>query len=121
MLLKFLRNAAGYIIIFFDWLTRPKPVARDAATQAQVQSAAQGLSLYQFYACPFCIKTRRALHALNVKIDICDIGKDSNHRAALESGGGRIKVPCLRIEEGENVRWMYQSKDIISYLRETVK
>ena len=31
--------------------------------------------------------------------------------------GGDLKVPCLRIPEGERgVHWMYESKEIIGYL-----
>jgi glutathione S-transferase len=43
-----------------------------------------------------------------------------SHHAAREellAGGGDLKVPCLRIGEGEHAsQWMYESKDIISYL-----
>ncbi len=28
-----------------------------------------------------------------------------------------MQVPCLRIEEGERVRWLYESADIIAYLK----
>ncbi|MBT7717899.1 MAG: glutathione S-transferase domain-containing protein, partial [Halieaceae bacterium] len=32
-------------------------------------------------------------------------------------GGGNLKVPCLRIDQGEqDYEWMYESKDIIQYL-----
>jgi hypothetical protein len=38
-------------------------------------------------------------------------------RVELLAGGGRLKVPCLRVVDaagGES--WMYESKDIIDYL-----
>ena len=76
----------------------------------------QGLSLYQFFACPFCTKTRRAIHKLNVNVEARDINKSPEYREQLEQGGGRVKVPCLRIEEKGEVRWMYESNDIISFL-----
>ena len=35
----------------------------------------------------------------------------------LLSGGGYLKVPCLRIGESEHgAQWMYESKDIIGHL-----
>ncbi len=80
----------------------------------------QGLSLYQLYACPFCVKTRRALHRLNVKVEVQDIGKNSEKRKELEVNGGRVKVPCLRIEENDTVRWMYESNEIIDYLKRRI-
>ncbi|HAI96784.1 MAG TPA: glutaredoxin, partial [Methylococcaceae bacterium] len=33
-------------------------------------------------------------------------------------GGGKLKVPCLRIEEDGKVSWMYESSDIINYLED---
>ncbi|MCU7223279.1 glutaredoxin, partial [Pseudomonas brassicacearum] len=71
----------------------------------------------QFHACPFCVKTRRALHRLNVPVTLRDAKNDPLHRQALLEGGGRVKVPCLRIEEDDGkVTWMYESNDIIAYL-----
>ena len=41
---------------------------------------------------------------------------DPQARQALLEGGGKVKVPCLRIEENGQVRWMYESSEIIAYL-----
>lgn len=120
MIIKLLRNALGLIIVFFDSVTRPKATKRAQAEQDQAQQNVEGHSLYQLYACPFCVKTRRALHRLNVDLDIRDINKDPKHRADLENGGGCIKVPCLRIEKDGKVEWMYESNDIIQYLEQRV-
>ncbi len=120
MLVKAIRNALGLIIVGVDKLTRPKPIQRDLEQQEKVQEAVNGLSLYQLYACPFCVKTRRALHQLGVDIELRDIGKQREHREALSEQGGRVMVPCLRIEEEGRVNWLYESNDIIAYLREKV-
>ncbi len=116
LILKGARNGLGLIIVFFDWISRPKAIQRSEADQAKAQLAMQGLSLYQFFACPFCTKTRRAIHKLGVVVDARDINKNHQHRSDLETGGGRVKVPCLRIEEQGKVRWMYESNEIISFL-----
>ena len=120
IILKRARHGLGLIIVFFDWISRPKGIERSEQQQAQAQSAMQGLSLYQFFACPFCTKTRRAIHRLNVVVEARDINKSSEHRRQLETDGGRVKVPCLRIEEKGEVRWMYESKQIISFLEQRV-
>ena len=120
MLLRILRTSIGYVVIFFDWITRGKGVARSAQEQEKVQAALGGLSLYQHQACPFCIKTRRALHKLSAKVEIRDIRKTPSYREQLEVGGGRVKVPCLRIEDGDDVRWMYESGEIIGFLSQRV-
>jgi len=116
MIVKALRVGLGQLIVFGDWISRPAKRKRDPAAQAQVDQAARQLSLYQFHACPFCVKTRRALHRLNVPVTLRDAKHDPVHRQALLEGGGRVKVPCLRIDEGDKTTWMYESKDIIAYL-----
>lgn len=118
MIIKLVRNALGVVIVFFDWVSRPKAPQRSADEQHRIQSALNGLSLYQFFACPFCVKTRRAIHALGINIELRDINKDAKHREELQLGGGQVKVPCLRIEENNEVRWMYESNDIIAYLKQ---
>ena len=40
------------------------------------------------------------------------------NNADLIAGGGKSQVPCLRIEdENGDVHWMYESIDIIRYLK----
>lgn len=116
MLIKALRIGLGQTIIGLDLLTRPRKLKRSAEAQKQVEEQTAGLALYQFQACPFCVKTRRAMHKLNLPIALRDVKKDPEHREALLAGGGRIKVPCLRIEEEGRTAWMYESNDIIAYL-----
>lgn len=116
MLIKALRIGLGQTIVGLDLLTRPRKLKRSAEAQKQVEEQTAGLALYQFQACPFCVKTRRAMHKLNLPIALHDVKKDPEHREALLAGGGRIKVPCLRIEEEGRTAWMYESNDIIAYL-----
>jgi glutaredoxin len=116
MFVKALRVGLGQIIVLGDALTRPRPQKRSPQGQAAVNADAASLSLYQFQACPFCVKTRRAMHRLNVPVTLKDAKNDPEARAALLAGGGKVKVPCLRIEEADGTRWMYESNDIIAYL-----
>ncbi|WP_312433756.1 glutaredoxin [Achromobacter sp.] len=116
MLVKALRVGLGQIIVLGDALTRPRPQKRSPQGQAAVNADAATLSLYQFQACPFCVKTRRAMHRLNVPVALKDAKHDPDARAALQAGGGKVKVPCLRIEDADGTRWMYESNDIIAYL-----
>ena len=117
MIVKVLREGLGRLIVLGDFLSRPKPIQRSAQAQQAVDDAAKNLSLYQFYACPFCVKTRRAIHRLNVPIEMRSAQTGSEHRQTLLTEGGEIKVPCLRIDEGGETQWMYESSDIIAYLQ----
>jgi glutaredoxin len=117
VLIKALRIGLGQLIIFIDFITRPRPLRRTAEAQALVEQSAAGLSLYQFRACPFCVRTRRTLRQLNLPIKLHDAMHDPLARQTLLSEGGAIKVPCLRIDENGKSTWLYDSKVIIQYLQ----
>ncbi|MCF5054786.1 glutaredoxin, partial [Pseudomonas syringae] len=95
---------------------RPHKKPPPAEQQARVTAPARDLPLYQFHACPFCVKTRRTLHRLNVPVALKDAKNNEQDRQTLLEQGGKIKVPCLRIEENGQTTWMYDSKVIIDYL-----
>jgi glutaredoxin len=118
MFIKAVRNILGQLIIFLDFISRPRKLRRTPEAQAAVEQAAAGLTLYQFRACPFCVKTRRALHQLNVPVSLRDASNDSRARQELLAQGGKIQVPCLRIEENGQSVWLYESKAIIAYLQQ---
>ncbi|NWA27832.1 glutathione S-transferase N-terminal domain-containing protein [Pseudomonas gingeri] len=117
MFVKALRVGLGQLIIFIDFLTRPGKQKRSTPDQAKVDAAAKDLTLYQFHACPFCVKTRRTLRRLNVPVALRDAKNNEQDRQTLLEQGGKIKVPCLRIEENGQTTWMYESKVIIDYLQ----
>lgn len=105
------------VMLLIDRLTAPTPIQRPEAEQQQVDSQTRALRLYQFRTCPFCIKTRHAVRRLALNIELRDAQHDPGSREELLKGGGEVKVPCLRISEPDGeVRWMYESDDIIAYL-----
>lgn len=105
------------VMLVAEKLSTPRSVERSAEEQAQVDEQCRQLALYQFRACPFCIKVRKEMARLGLKIEIRDAQLDPDHRRALEQGGGKVKVPCLRIshEDGRD-EWLYESDDINAWL-----
>ncbi|HEY9081218.1 glutaredoxin domain-containing protein [Magnetovibrio sp.] len=115
--MKFVRWLLGRLVLTIDFLTRPQPIKRDPAAQAAIDAKTAPMALYQFEACPFCVKVRRVMrkHALN--IELRDAKNNAQFKEELTSQGGKHKVPCLRIENASGeVTWLYESNDIISYL-----
>ncbi len=111
------RKILGALILFFDWLFTPKGIKRDLSLQAKIDQETARLALYQFAACPFCVKVRRAIKRQSLKIKVLDAKNCEKSRNELMIGGGKIKVPCLKIICADgNVRWIYESKDIVNYL-----
>ena len=116
--LRLLREGSGRILILIDWLFKPSVVKRNDEEQAKVDQETKILKLYQFYACPFCVKTRRAIKRLNLKVETRDAQTAGKFRKELEISGGKIKVPCLKLEGAGEATWIYESNDIIKYLDE---
>ncbi len=73
--------------------------------------------LYQYASCPFCHRVRQFLEREGIAVEMRDTLLDGEARRELIEGGGRGTVPCLRIERDQQVRWLYESMDIIGYLR----
>jgi len=108
----------GPIILLWDKLNPPRGMVRPPEEQQQVDASSNDLVLYQFKMCPFCVKARRAIKRLSLNIETRDALREESSREELLAGGGKIKVPCLRIADDEgNATWMYESSDIITYLQ----
>lgn len=118
MLIKALRNGLGALIVFANWLTLPKQQVRLPEAQQAVVERAKQLKLYQFNACPFCVKVRRHLHRLNVPVESVEASQGTAGREELVREGGKKQVPCLRIENDGEVQWLYESSAIIDWLDE---
>ena len=106
-------------MLLWEVITAPSGVKRPDSEQQKVDAATSKMALYQFRTCPFCIKVRHVMRELSLTIVTRDARKDPENRRQLLEGGGEVKVPCLRItNEDGSERWMYESDDIIQYLRE---
>lgn len=113
-----IRWVLGQIILILDFLTSPKAVVREAEEQRAIDDVTASMSMYQFKTCPFCVKVRRELKRHALHIELRDAKNDAELKAELVREGGRHKVPCLRIEKPDNsVQWLYESNDIIAYLK----
>ena len=114
-----IRLILGKLILLFNWVFTPRSVQRKPEQQAQVDSQTASLTLYQYEACPFCVKVRRTMKRQGLNIETLDVKRNEMAREELLAGGGTLKVPCLRIGEGERgFQWMYESGDIVNYLEQ---
>ncbi|WP_210397529.1 glutaredoxin family protein [Motiliproteus sediminis] len=117
--MKVIRWLLGRLILLINALTLPRGVKRSAEQQALIDQQTAALALYQYKACPFCVKVRRSMKRHSLAIETREVKNHPVHRAELEQGGGQVKVPCLRIDEGNGqVRWLYESSEIVSYLEQ---
>ena len=70
------------------------------------------LTLYYKKSCPYCQKVLRFMEDANINLDIRDTLQPGNQNDLVKIGGKK-QVPCLIVEG----KAMYESEDIISYLK----
>lgn len=122
VLMALIRWILGALILFLDRLTAPQALTRPPEQQRLVDQSTEKLKLYQFEACPFCVKVRREVRRLGLNIEMRDVRTNPSFAKELNEGGGQYQVPCLRIEQDAGqVQWMYESSDIIQYLNDRFK
>jgi glutaredoxin len=116
--MKFIRWFLGRLILSFDFITRPKPILREEKDQKKIDFITSKLSLYQFNACPFCVRVRRQIRKLSLDVELRDAKNNIGYKEELMSEGGAHKVPCLRIDHNsKHTEWLYGSNEIIVYLK----
>ena len=114
--MKLIRWVLGLLILSADYITRPKPIVRDLHKQKEIDDLTSGMALYQFKACPFCVKVRRHMRKYALNIELRDAKNDQKSKHELIVEGGKHKVPCLRIDDKQNTTWLYSSNDICAFL-----
>ena len=70
--------------------------------------------LYYSETCPYCRKVLDFLEKENIKFNPRDVSEPENLRKLLEKGG-KAQVPFL--VDNDNDFSMYESNDIIEYIR----
>lgn len=117
LVLNVFRNGLGAIIALVSWLIPVRKVERTAEQQQEVDKKTAHIELYQFFGCPFCIKTRRTIRRLNLNIIARNAqNKQGAFRVELLKETGKTQVPCLKITKGNKVEWMLETSAIIAYL-----
>lgn len=115
--MKFIRWFLGRLILTINFLTPPRSIERDPDVQKVIDAKTAKMALYQFEACPFCVKVRRFFKRQALNIELRDAKNNAVFKDELTQQGGKHQAPCLRIEdEQKNVTWLYESKDIIAFL-----
>lgn len=77
----------------------------------------QLLELWSFEASPYCRKVREELNRLGLDALVHNVGKRGRRRAELVALGGKMQVPYL-VDPNTGTA-MYESDDIVAYLRKT--
>lgn len=73
------------------------------------------LRLFVGTVCPYCAVVKNFIEDNNIEgIEMVNINEDKEAREYLLEQGGKQQVPCLFI--GDEA--LYESKDIIDYLKE---
>ncbi|ACJ28564.1 Glutaredoxin-like protein [Shewanella piezotolerans WP3] len=110
-----IRWVLGRIILFLNFIFAPKKLKRPIAEQQKIDDVTKNMTIYEYKACPFCVKVRRSLRRQGLNIVTLD-AKQEPHKNTLLTEGGKLQVPCLKIEDEGKATWMYESSEIIGFL-----
>lgn len=77
----------------------------------------ENYQLFKTDMCGFCYRVRHFLDEHGIEVELRDTNREPDAFRELLKGGGRSTVPCLKIQRGDEVEWMYESMDIIDYFR----
>ncbi len=122
MIMSLIRWPIGRLILLLNFIFSPSSPKRTQSEQEKVDVKTQNLSLYQLPSCPFCVKVRRTMKREGLNVELRNINKNNSFSEELTNGGGKRKVPCLRIEkENGEVQWLYESGDVVAHLQQLVK
>ena len=114
--MRIIRFFLSYVVYAVDYICCPAVKKWPQEKQQKLDKQCASLALYEFKACPFCVKVRWEMCRLGLKIPLYDAKRKGLHRQVLLKEGGKVQVPCLRIETKKGTQWLYESKAIISYL-----
>ena len=120
--MSLIRWFLGKLILFINAITLPKPILRKKFDQDKIDKETKYLTIYQFEACPFCVKVRRFIWKNSLKINLKDAKNNKVFKSELVNEGGKHKVPCLRIDKiNSKTEWLYESTEIIKFLEKEFK
>jgi hypothetical protein len=106
---------------FFNLLDRlfePQPIKRSEQEARRLAKEASCIALYDYKGCSASRLPRREIRRLNIEIECRDFSKYSIHQDKLLAEYGKLKSPCLRIEEKGKVRWLDEPDAIVHFLHE---
>tara|TARA_R110000772_G_scaffold30532_11_gene75707 strand:+ start:2275 stop:2676 length:402 start_codon:yes stop_codon:yes gene_type:complete len=113
-----IRRALNPFLSLFDWFFRPRPVVRTEQESRKLAKATSAMALYDYKGCSASRKARREIYRLSLEIERRDIGKCMIHQDNLLAEYGKLKAPCLRVEEKGVVIWLDEPEAIVHFLNE---
>ena len=120
--MSLIRWFVGKLILFINSITLPKPILRKKIDQDKIDKETKYFTIYQFEACPFCVKVRRFIMKNSLKINLKDAKNNKTFKSELVNEGGKHKVPCLKIAKtSSDTIWLYESTEIIKFLKKEFK
>jgi glutaredoxin len=120
--MSLIRWFVGKLILFVHSITLPKPILRKKIDQDKIDKETKYFTIYQFEACPFCVKVRRFIMKNSLQINLKDAKNNKTFKSELVNEGGKHKVPCLKIaKKYSKTIWLYESTEIIKFLKKEFK
>ncbi|MFC3679637.1 glutaredoxin family protein [Bacterioplanoides pacificum] len=112
------RQVKGLAADVLDRMVPVKPVNRSPEELNRLERASRKMHLYFCRSCSSSIEIKRYCEKLGLRVVEKDVDRVNAYRNELVHGGGVPRVPCLRVEDGEQGRWLYSRDTILAYLKQ---
>ncbi len=84
--MSIIRLILGKLTFFFNWAFPLTGIKRDSQVQSKIDLQTARLKLYQYRACPFCVKVRQPMGRQSLTIEKWDVKRSDSARDKLAGG-----------------------------------
>ena len=105
--MNIIRFVLGRIILFLDWMTSPKPIPISRERIEFIQEKVKDMEIYEFKACPFCVKAKNLLKSKGIEYEEKNIAEGYKIQDLLEMVPNARTMPQIWLGE-EHIGGYYE-------------
>lgn len=114
--MKLTKQIKGKALDLVDRLMPVRPQPRSSEQRNLLERESRRMHLYYCRSCASSLSIKRHCERIGLRVVEKDVVRVNAYRNELLNGGGEPRVPCLRVEDEQGVRWLYSQEAIRNYL-----
>lgn len=116
--MSFVRYFKGKTLSWAYQLVPARPLVCSRERRDAMERESRRMQLYFSHVCPSSLAAQRYCQRLGLRVVEKNVARVLSYRNELLNEGGQSRVPCLRIEEDGEIKWLYSCDSIRSYLEQ---
>lgn len=114
--MSFVRYFKGKTLSWAYQLLPVRPVVCSVERRNAMERDSRRMQLFFSHDCPASLATQRYCQRLGLRVVEKNVARVLSYRNELLNEGGQSRVPCLRVEEEGEVKWLYSCDSIRRFL-----